>query len=127
MADEEPLVVVETCVDIVWEVVREDGGDSRGSVIWKGKAALRRGGCRSVHEGLFGAEDGDVGRYWRIGSHRGSEVFASRGGNEDIVGVNGDVLVKWGKEESVEDFMGDLGRSGRHRGRGVEADRGNLL
>ena len=127
MANEEPLVVVETRVDIVWEVVREDGGDSRGSVVWKGKAALHRGGCRSVHEGSFGAEDRDVGRDRRIGSHWGSEVFASRGGNEDIVGVNSDVLVKRGKEESVEDFLGDLGRSGRHRGRGVEADQGSLL
>ena len=122
LANEEPLVVVKTCVDIVWEVVRENCGDGRGSVVWKGKASLRCGGSGSVCERAFSAEDGDIGRGWGGGSHRGSEVLASGRGDEHVVGIDGDVLMKRGKEESVEYFLSDLGGSGRHRRRGKAID-----
>ena len=36
LTNEEPLVVVKACVDIVWEVVGEDCGDSRYSVVREG-------------------------------------------------------------------------------------------
>ena len=97
LTNEEPLVVVKACVDIVREVIREDCSDSRGSVVRKGETSLRRGGYRSAFEGTSGAEDEDIGRDRGIGGHRESEVFASGRGHEDVVRVNGDVLVKWGE------------------------------
>ena len=114
LTNEEPLVVVKACVDIMREVIRKDCGDSRCHVVWKGKTSLRRGRCGSVSERTLGAENGDVSCDRGSGGHRGSEVFLSRGGDEDVVGVHGDVFVKWGEEECVEDFLSDLGGSGRH-------------
>ena len=114
LTNKEPLVVVKACVDIVGKVVREDGGDSRYGVVGKGEASLRRGGRGSVRQGTFSTEDGYIGCGWGPRGHRGSEVFASRGSDKDIVGVDGDILVKRGKEESVEDFLGYAGRRGRH-------------
>ena len=58
---------------------------------------------------MLGAENGNVGCGRGDGVHRGSEVFASRGGDEDVVGINSDVFVKRGKEEGIEDFLGDSG------------------
>jgi hypothetical protein len=108
------VVVMKACVDIVWEVVREDCGDSRYSVVREGETTLRSGGRGSVCEGSFGTEDGDIGRAWGSNGHWGSEVFAARRGNKDVVGVDGDVLVERGEEESVEYFLGYTGRCGRH-------------
>ena len=87
-------------------------------MIREGEAPLRRSGCGSILERVFGAENGNVGRNRSSNSHWGSEVFASRGGDEDIVRVNGNVLMERGEEEGVEDFLSDLGRSGRHREQG---------
>ena len=97
LANEEPLVVVETGVDIVREVVGKDCGDSRGGVVGEGKTPLRRSGCRSVCKGAFGAEDRDVGRAWGSGGHRGAEVFATRGSDKHVVGIDGNVFVEWGE------------------------------
>ena len=118
MTNEEPLVVVEAGVDVVREIVRKDCGDSRDGVIREGETPLHCGGCGSVCEGAFRAEYRDIGRDWGISSHRGSEVFAAGRGDEDVVGVYGDVFVEWGEEESVENFLGDLWRGGRHGGWG---------
>ena len=114
LTNEKPLVVVKACVDVMWEVVREDRGNSRRGVVGKGEAPLRRGGYRSILKGVFGAENGDVGRGRGSGSHRGPEVFASRGGDKDVVRVNGDVLVERGEKESVKYFLGYAGGCGRH-------------
>ena len=114
LTNKEPLVVVKACVDIVWEVVREDRGNSRGSMVRKGKAPLCCGGSGSVCERAISAEDGDVSRDWGSSVHRGLEVLVLRGGDENVVGVNGNVLVKRGKKESVEDFLSYLGRGRRH-------------
>jgi hypothetical protein len=114
LANEEPLVIVEARVDVVREVIREDRGDSRDGVVRKGEASLCRGGCGSIRKRTFGAEDGYIRRGWGICGHRRSKVFTSRGGDKDVVGVNGDILVEWSKEESIEDFLSDLGGSGRH-------------
>ena len=114
LTNEEPLVVVKACVDIVWEVIREDGGDSRSGVVRKGETPLCRGGYGSVREGTFGAENGDVNHYRSSGGHWGSEVFVTRRGDEDIVGIDSDVFMKRGEKESVEDFLGDARGSGRH-------------
>ena len=73
------------------------------------------GGHGSVLEGAFGAEDGDVCCNWGSSGHWGSEVLATRGGNEDVVGIDGNVLVKRGEEEGIEDFLSYLRGSGRHR------------
>ena len=115
LTDEEPLVVVKMRIDIVREVVQEDCGDSRGSVVRKGETPLCRGGSGSVHKRMVGAENRDIGCDWSGSSHRRSEVFASRGGDENIIGVNGNVHVEWGEKEGIEDFLSYLGRSGRHR------------
>ena len=115
LTNEEPLVVVKSCVDVVWEVVGEDCGDSRYSVIREGETSLCRGRCGIVHERTFSTEDGDISRGVGSGIHRRLEVFATRRGDEDVVGVNGDFLVKRSEEESVENFLSDLGGSGRHR------------
>ena len=114
MANEEPLVVMEACVDVVREIVRENCGDSRGGVVWEGETSLRRSGCRSVREGASGAEDRDIGCDRSISGRRGLEVFATRRGNENVVGVNGDVFVEWGKKEGVENFLRDSRRGGQH-------------
>ena len=114
MANEEPLVVVKMCVDIVQEVVRKDCGDGRGGMVRKGETPLCRGGCGSVLERALGAENGDISRGWGSGGHRGSVVFATRGGDKDVVGVNSDILVERGEKEGVKDFLSYLGGSERH-------------
>ena len=114
LANEEPLVVVEASVDIVRKIIRKDSGDSRDGVIGEGETPLRCGRCRSVCEGALSAEYRDVSRDWGSSSHRGSEVFAARRGDEDVVGVYGDIVVERGEEEGVENFLGDLWRGGRH-------------
>ena len=114
LTNEEPLVVVKSCVDIVGEIIREDGGDGRYSVVREGETSLCHGRYGSVRQRSSGAEDGYIGCSRGIGGHRGSEVLASRRSDENVVGVDGNVLVERGKEEGVKDFLGDLGRSGRH-------------
>ena len=115
LTNEEPLVVMKACVDVVREVIREDRSDSRDGVVREGETSLCRGGCGSVFKRTFGAEDGYIRRDWGICGHWRPKVFTSRGGDKDVVGVNGDILVEWSKEESVEDFLSDLRGSGRHR------------
>ena len=115
LTNEEPLVVVKSCVNVVREVVGKDCGDSRYSMVREGETSLHRGRCGGVRQGTPGAKDGYIGRGRGIGSRRGSEVFASRRSDEDVVGVDGDVLVERGEEEGVEDFLSYSGRSGRHR------------
>ena len=114
LANEEPLVVVKTGVDIVREVVRKDCGDSRDGVIGERETSLCRGRCGSVSQRTSGVEDRHIGCDRSVGGHRGSEVFASGGSDEDVIGVDGNILMEWGKEEGVEDLLGDPGRSGRH-------------
>ena len=84
-------------------------------MVRKGEAPLCHSGRGSVRERAFSAKNGDVGCNWGSRGHRGSEVLTSRGGDENIIGVDGDILVERGKEESVEDFLSYLGGSGRHR------------
>ena len=83
-------------------------------MIGEGKAPLCRGRCRGICKRMFGTEDGDISRDWGIGIRRGSEVFASRRGDENVIGVNGNILMKRGKKKGVEDLLSDTGGSGRH-------------
>ena len=85
LTNEEPLVVVKACVDIVWEVVGEDCGDSCYSVVRERETSLCRGRCGGVYEGTSGTEDRDVSRARGISSHWGSEIFAARGGDRKSV------------------------------------------
>ena len=114
MTNEEPLVVMKACVDVVWEVVREDRGDGCDGVVREGETPLRCGRYGSVRQRTFGTEDGHIGCGWGVCGHWRSEVFASRGSDEDVVRVNGDVFMKRSKEEGVEDFLSDSRRGGRH-------------
>jgi hypothetical protein len=114
LTNEEPLVVVESGVDIVREVIGKNCGDSRNSMVGKGEASLRRGGYRSILKRASGAENRDVGHSWSSDGHRGSGVFVSRGSDEDVVGIDGDVLMERGEEEGVENLLSYSGRSGRH-------------
>jgi hypothetical protein len=114
LANEEPLVVVEARVDVMREIIREDRGDSRDGMVGNGETPLCRGGCGSIRERTSGAEDGYISRSGGVCGHWGSKVFTSWGGDKDVVGVDGDILVEWSEEESVEDFLSDLGGSGRH-------------
>jgi hypothetical protein len=114
LANEEPLVVVKACVDIVREVIGEDCGDSRYSVVREGETSLCCGRYGGVRQRTSGAEDGYIGCGWGSGGHRGSEVFTSGGSDKDVVGVDSNILVERGEEEGVEDFLGDLGGSRRH-------------
>ena len=115
LTNEEPLVVVEACVDIVREVIRKDCGDGCNGMFREWEASLRRSRCGGVRQRTSGVEDGYIGCDWGVCSHWGSEVFASRGSDEYVVGVDSNVFVKWGEEEGVEDFLSNLGGSGRHR------------
>ena len=116
LTNEEPLVVVKACVDIVWKVIREDGGDSRYGMVGKGETPLCRGGRGNVREGAFGTKNRDVSRNRGSGVQWGSDIFASRRGDEDIVGVDSDIFMEGGEEEGIEDFLSDLRRGGRHCG-----------
>ena len=107
-------MVMKSCVDIVWEVVGEDGGDSRYRVVREGETSLCCSRCGSISQGTSGAEDGYIGCDWGIDGHRGLEIFASGGSEEDVVGVDGNILMERGEQEGVKDFLGDSGRSGRH-------------
>ena len=129
MAHEEPLRVVETRINIMWEVIQEDCGNSRGSVVREGEAPLRHGRCGSVHKRALGAENRDISRDWGNDVHRGPEVFASRGGSENIIGVDGNVFVKRGKKEGIEDFLSYTGGCRGHgrRGRTIETVPYNAL
>ena len=44
LTNEDPLVVVKARIDVMWEIVREDRGNSCDSMVRKGEASL----CRSV-------------------------------------------------------------------------------
>ena len=111
LANEKPLVVVKACINVVWEIIREDCGSG---VIRKGEAPLHHSGCGSVFERSLGAKNGDVGQGWGGRSHWRSKVLTSRGGDKDIIRIDGDVLVERGEEKGVEDFLSYSGGGGRH-------------
>ena len=114
LTNEEPSVVVEAGINIAREIVGKDRGNSRDGMIREGETSLRCGRYGSVRQRTSGAEDRHRGCGWGVGSHRGPEVFALGGSNEDVVGVDGDIFVERGEEESVEYFLGYTGRRGRH-------------
>ena len=68
-------------------------------MVREGEAALCRGGRGRALEGTLVGEDGNVGRGGTSDIHRRSKVFTARGGDEDIVGVDCDVVVEWGEKE----------------------------
>ena len=119
LTNEEPLMVVKACVDIMLEVVRKNRGNGCNSVIGERETPLCHGGSGGIRKRAFRAENRDIGGDWSGSSHWGSEALASRGGDKDIVGVDGDVLMKWGKEKGIEDFLSYLGGSGRHGWKGT--------
>ena len=107
LTNEEPLMVVKSGIDIMWEVIREDSHNGGNGMVREREASLCRGRDWRIGKRLSSGEDGDVSRDGRIGRHQGSKVFLSRGGHKDIIRINGDILVEWGKKESVEKFLCD--------------------
>ena len=107
-------MVVKMCIDIVWEVIREDHSYGRDSMVGEGKASLCCDGSRSVHKRAFGTENGDVCCYGSTGGHWRSEILALGRGDKDVIGVHSDILMEWGEEEGIENFLSYMGRSGRH-------------
>ena len=107
-------MVVEASIDIVGEVVGENCGDSRDGVIREGETPLCCGRRGSIRQWSPGAEDRDIGCGQGVCGHRGSKVFTAWGDDKDVVGVDGNILVKWSKEESVKDFLSYSRRGGRH-------------
>jgi hypothetical protein len=75
LTNEEPLVVVQAGVDIMWEVVRENRGDGHDGVFRERETPLHCRGRGSVRERSSGAEDGHIGRGWGVCSRWGSKVF----------------------------------------------------
>ena len=114
LANEEPLIDMDLGIDIMREVIGKDCSDGSDCMIGEGETSL----CCSRHrfggEGSSGTENGDVSCDWGVSSYWGLEVLLARGGDIDIVRVDGDIIVKWGEEEGVEDFLSNLGGSGRH-------------
>ena len=114
MTNEEPLIGVESGINIVWEVIGKDCCDSSDSMVRERETSL----CHSRHwfsgEGSSGTKNGDVSRNWGVGGHWWSEFFASRSGDIDVVGVDGDIVMERGKKKGVEHFLSYAGGSGRH-------------
>ena len=118
----EPLIGVESGIDIMQEVVGKDCRDGGDSVIQKRENSLRRSGDWFGRKGTSGTEDGDICRRGSIDSHRGSEIVSSRGGDIDVVGVNSDIVMEWGEKEGVEHFLGYAGGWRRHGRRGEKTE-----
>jgi hypothetical protein len=114
LTNEEPLVVVKVSVDIMWEVIGKNCCNGSDGMIGKREISL----CRSRHwfdrKGAPCAQDRDIGCRGSINCHWGSEVFSSRGGNINVVGVDGDVVMEWGKKESIKYFLSYAGGCRRH-------------
>ena len=115
LPNEEPLVVVKSRVDVMREIIREDCCNGGDRVVRERKTALCRSGHWFSNKGPSRTEDRDVGRDGCVSSHWGSEVFSSGRCDEDVIGVNGDIFVEWGEEESIKKFLRNLWQSGRHR------------
>ena len=114
MSHKKPLVGVEPGIDVVWQVVRKDCRDGGNSVIGKRETPLCRSGHQFGGKGASSTEDRDIGHRGSVDSHWGLEVFPSRGGDIDVVGVNGDIVVERGKKKGVEYFLSYAGGCRRH-------------
>ena len=57
LANEEPLVVMKLGINVMWEVIGEDGCNSCNGMVGKGKAPLCHGRDRRVNKRSSGAED----------------------------------------------------------------------
>ena len=114
LANEEPLVGMKSGIDIVREIIGEDSCDSSDCVVGEREASLCRGGYGFGGKGSSRAKDGDIGCRGSVDSHWRSEIFSSRGGDIDVVGVDSDIVIKRGKKEGVEYFLSYAGGCRRH-------------
>ena len=119
LANEEPLVGMQSGVDVMQKVIRKNSRNGSDCVIGEGEAALCCGRQWGVGKGLFCAQDGDIGCDGGIGVHRWSEVFLVGGGDKNIVGVYSDIFVEQGEEKGVEEFLRNMRQGGRHRHGGL--------
>ena len=103
--NKEPLGVVQSGVDIVRKVVREDCCYGSDGMVGERETSLRRGGNWGIGKRLSCTQDRDVSRSGGVSRHWGSEVFSLRGSDVDVVRVYGDIVVEWGEEEGVEEFL----------------------
>ena len=114
LSNEEPLVVMEVCVNVVGKVVREDCRNGGNCMIRERKTPLCCGRYWGIFQRSSRRQNRDVCRYRGISSHQGSIILSAWRGNVDVVRVDGDIVVEWGEEEGVEQFLGNARRSGRH-------------
>ena len=110
----EPLIGMEPGVDVMWEVIRKDCRDGGDSMIRERGTPLRRSGYWFGRKGTSCAQDRDISCHGSVDSPRGPEVFSSRGGDIDVIGVNGDIIMERGKKEGVKYFLSYAGGCRRH-------------
>ena len=114
MTNEEPLVVVEAGVDIVWEVIGKDCCNGGDSVVGKRETPLHCSRHGFGRKGTSCAQDRDIGHRGSVDRHQRPEVFSLRSGDINVVGIDGDVVVEWGEKESIEYFLSYAGGCGRN-------------
>ena len=108
LANKEPLIGMESGIDIVWKVIRKDGCNGSNCMVREREAPLCRSRYWLSHKRSSSAKNGDIGHNGGVGGHWWLEVLLSRGSDIDIIRVYGDVVMKWGKEEGIEKFLSDL-------------------
>ena len=114
LTNEEPLVVVEAGVDMVWEVIGKDHGNCSDCVVREREASLCRGRYQFGREGPSCTENGDGSCNGIIGGHRGLKVLSLRSSNVHIVRVNGDIVVERGEKKGIKQLLSDMRGSRRH-------------
>ena len=67
-----------------------------------------RGRGGSVVKRSSRTQNRDVSCSGGVGGHRWSEVFLSRGGNIDVIGIHSDIVVEQGEKEGIKNFLGDM-------------------
>jgi hypothetical protein len=114
LTNEEPLIGMESGIDIVWEVIGKDCCDSSDCMIGERETSLCCSRRWFSGEGSSSTKNGDVSRDRGVGNHRGLEVLPSRSGNIDVVRVDSDIIMERGEKKGVKHFLSYTGGCRRH-------------